>query len=232
MSQADLRGKVAACCSMPRLAFTTNMFCAVRAAQALGIKMIRRTGAYWGQSLQLLLEQLSAEVPYVLTLDYDSVFHPMDVHRLYRLMEENPEADAICGVQMGRERDTIMVVVGDENGTPRDKLWGEDVAKEIMPILSGHFGLTILRSETLAKMPKPWFLGIPDEQGSWNDGKIDDDIYFWQKLRECGLRAYQANRIPIGHAQLVITWPSLDLAPLHQFMSDYDKIGKPEGIWK
>jgi hypothetical protein len=104
--------------------------------------------------------------------------------------------------------------------------------QELLPLRSGHFGLTLLRASAFAKMPRPWFLGVPDENGGWGEGRTDDDIYFWRQWLAKGLSLCQANHVRVGHLQLVVSWPDRDLAPLHQYVSDYRANGIPDGVAK
>lgn len=228
----SLKGKVEGIYSMPRLAFTDNMFGATTTALALEINFTRRSGAFWGHSMQSVMEMFVDKVPYLLAVDYDTVFHFTDVLSLYRAMESNPQVDALNAVQIGRDRQTILMTIAGENGKPKTFIAPEDAEKDLMPVLSAHFGLTMIRTESLKKLPKPWFHSEPDKDGSWGQGRIDDDVYFWRKWRETGLNLMQANRIPVGHIQQVITWPSQHLDPVHQYLPDYQNHGKPAGVWR
>jgi hypothetical protein len=163
----DLGGIVAGCYSMPRLAFTDNMFCAVAAGQALNIDFVRHSGLFWGQSLQQLMEQ-AAESKYILTVDYDTVFHWSSVAELYRLMEANAHADAVQAMQIGRDRNGPL-------GVPENT---ELLADELMSMKSGHFGLTMIRTEALHAVPRPWFCAVPSMDGGWGEGHTDEDVYF------------------------------------------------------
>lgn len=228
----NLRGKVAACFSMPRLAFTDNMFCAMRTLAATGISAIRKSGVFWGQALQGCFELTIDTAPYILTIDYDSVFKPEDVVALYRVMEQHPEADAVCSIQSGRERTTPLMTVSGADGKNRAILDPEEMANDLLELRTGHFGLTMLRTSSLRKLGKPWFMHKPDQDGGWGDGRVDDDIYFWLKWREAGLRLFQANRIVVGHAQMVISWPDRHLETIHQYAPQWESEGKPENAWR
>jgi predicted SAM-dependent methyltransferase len=229
----SLVGKVAACFSIPRLAFSDNMFCAQRAFVALQIPAIRKSGVFWGHALQGAMEmQLATGAKYLLTVDYDTIFTTDDVLALYRLMEAHPEADAICPVQSGRDRATPLMTVADESGKAKAMLSPEEVAADLLELRTGHFGLTLIRSESLKKFPKPWFMHKPDEKGEWGDGRIDDDIYFWIEGGKHGLRLFQANRVTVGHAQLVVSWPGQSMETIHQYASEYEYEGKPEIAWR
>lgn len=223
----NLRGVVAGLISMPRLAFTDNMFCAMSVLSKLGVPIQRHSGAFWGQCLQRLMEGTCDEHKYLMTIDYDSLFSVDDVANLFRLMEENPNADAICAVQMGRDRNTALMTVVDERGKVKSRVTRDELDADLMQLASAHFGLTMIRSASLKKVALPWFLGKPGKGGRWGEDRVDDDVYFWKKWHAAGLRVYQANRVPIGHVQTVATWPSRDLRPVHQSLTEWQENGVP-----
>jgi hypothetical protein len=53
-----------------------------------------------------------------------------------------------------------------------------------------HFGCTVISTAALKRTPKPWFLGKPNDDGEWGEGRRDDDIYFWENFRKAGNRCY------------------------------------------
>lgn len=228
--------KIAAVMSMPRLAFADNMFCAIQTLAPLGIPFEKVTGAFWGQCLERVMEanvddgwHPPSGTEWILTLDYDTVFLPEHLHQLAVLMEEHPEADAICPIQYKRDENTVLFRRVDEQGnyikTPATLA---DFDGPLTRIGWGHFGLTLIRASSLLRLPHPWFDGQPDPNGRWHDpGKVDDDIYFWNKFRENGLKLYLANHVAIGHLQLVATWPGRDFAPIHQYVSEFQSKGTP-----
>ena len=59
---------------------------------------------------------------------------------------------------------------------------------------TGHFGLTLIRTDAIREMKRPFFQGIPSPNGDWGEGRVDDDI---------GLRV--ADRVHRGD-QVVVTW--------------------------
>jgi len=221
------RGDVVAIMSCPRLGFTENWF-GITTVTAMGIPFERIGGAYWGQALTLGMENAINRVNprYLLTIDYDSLFTKQDVMDLYRLAETSG-ADAVAAMQLGRERTTPLLTVKDEHGKFADKIETVKLSDDLMPVSSAHFGLTLLRTETLKKLPRPWFKHTPDEEGRWGEGRCDDDSHFWREWFKAGFTAYSANRVVIGHMQNVATWPDRQLRPVFQYLSDYCKTGKP-----
>ena len=218
--------KINAVMSMPRLAFTENLFSAMRAFIPLGINLDRGTGVFWGQVLTRMIEQYVNESDFIITCDYDTWFTKNHVQRLCQLMMEHPEVDALVPVQIKREGDNPLMGMRAENGGVRTTAKIEEFKQPLTPIGTGHFGLTIFRSEVFKKLPKPWFLPIPNSDGRWEENRIDEDIYFWNKFREVGLKAYLANEVNIGHIQLMCTMPGTpeeSFKPSHLYMSDVEK---------
>jgi hypothetical protein len=104
---------------------------------------------------------------------------------------------------------------------------------DLRPIDTAHFGLTLLRTEKLRALPKPWFMPTPDAEGRWGDGKVDEDIGFWENWRAAGNTLFLANRVAIGHMETVARWPGQDLQAIRQPMSEFNETKKPpEGVWK
>ncbi len=227
--------KVTFCLSCPRFGLTQPWMSIAEAIGSIpGAKIHSATGAYWGQCLErILTTSVDEGAEYIITLDYDTVFKPVDVATLIYLAESYPEADAIAPMQQARgwER-PLMNVTGTDGkltSTMDAKQW------QTLPIVeagSAHFGLTLLRASSLAKMPHPWFLGRPNDAGRWEDNRVDDDIAFWHKWRANGLHLYMAPRVVVGHIVEAVAWPSEDMSTRLQLGSDYAKNGKPKGVWK
>lgn len=214
--------KVVALMSTPRLGFTDNFFCVSRALTQHKINVVKYTGAFWGQCLQRSMESVINDFDVLLTIDYDSIFTEKTVEAIITLLYFSG-LDAMAPLQQKREASTVMFAPAGV--TPDDKTSVEDdwFAKPFQPVASAHFGLTALRSAALKKVPKPWFLGSANEQGEFNGGHTDEDIYFWKAWEKAGNTLGMATNVAIGHAELMITWPSRE-APdgkVHQHTTDY-----------
>ena len=229
---ADTKG-VQAILSAPRLCFTDQVTCMLDATTRLKIPARIRQGVFWGQTLTAAMNDAIADgAETIITLDYDSLFTANDVDEVLWLLQTNPQADAICAMQMGRDRTALLL-----SGIADERRRGDYVESvvfhdDLMKIGTGHFGLTAIRVSSLLKLEKPWFLHHPDAEGGWGEGRVDEDIHFWKAFEKAGNALYQANRIPIGHLQLVATWPDANFQPIHQLLIDYRKDGKPAGVWK
>lgn len=221
--------------SAPRLTFTDSAACVLSVVTRMGVPTIVGQGAFWSHSLSdVMQDAIGRGAQYILTVDYDTIFTLDDVKTLCNLMLDHPEVDAVCGLQMKRNCDKVLLAV-DEPPQPGEQVVRVDVERfeqDLMRLGSGHFGLTLFRVSALRKLSKPWFLECPDEHGEWGPKKTDPDIYFWREWQKAGLTLFQANRVVLGHLQLLVTWPDQQMKPIHQYLPDYRSNGKPEEVWQ
>jgi len=196
----------------------------------MGVNVRKHSGAYWEQSLSLMLYQAVEEnYDYALTVDYDTVFRPSDVRYMLHLIVNEPSAAAVFPVQYRREADQLLVGLdGHDDG----KATVKDLEPHLVPASLGHFGLTLIRVSALKQIPHPWLQSMPNRDGVWGPGKLDADIAFWHKLKAAGLKAFCATRVVVGHMQQMITWPGENYQPVHQYAGKYfgDGDAPPEVI--
>lgn len=223
--------KIECAMSVPRLGFMDAFFVWAESLLPLGIRPSRYSGAFWGQCLERVMTDMSERADYILTVDYDSLFRRDDVDELIRLAVEYPEADAISSMQMSRQSHLPLMTIKDQSGKVTGVIPRETFRQPLVPAATAHFGLTLIRVESLKRMPHPWFLGVPDENGTWGEKKVDDDTHFWLKWGEIGNTLYVAPRVVIGHLELMATWPDQNCKPIFQHPSDYQKNGPPSGVW-
>jgi hypothetical protein len=234
-SRVDVR--VEAVLSVPRLGFNDNFFTWAQALMPLGIRPTKVTGAFWGQCLQRVLEQFVDEAEYLLTIDYDTFFTQADVEHLLALAMTF-QCDAITGLQTKREDGRPMLTMLDtldnppqEGNTEVPRSW---FSAPVQQVDSAHFGCTFISTAALKRLPKPWFQGLPNEQGEWGDGRIDDDIFFWRQWKKAGNRLFVSPRVILGHGEYMVTWPGESLGkPVHQHATDFcTHMTPPEGVWR
>ena len=221
---------IVAMCSCPRVGFLDFMGQSIAAFARNNVEYRNLYGVFWGQVLSNgMQEALEGGYEYIITTDYDSIFTQETVAQLIRLAEQNPHADAICTMQMGR---FSGLLVSTEGGyITRDELDNQALAQ----VATGHFGLTIFRTSALKTLKKPWFWCTPDSDNEWKrnaDGKQDDDIFFWNNFRNDGKKLFLAPRLVIGHLELLIKWPSTDLDGIYETTGDYYKSGPPSDVWR
>lgn len=226
--------KISAAMSVPRLGFMDMFGAAFEALPALHIPMRRYTGAFWSQCIERVIEEtLEQDQPdAVLTIDYDTVFTRSDVAQLIQLMCCYPEADAIAALQSGRGKTEPLFTVQAEGGENRRHMHLGEFAGDLTAVSTAHFGLTLIRADKFASLPRPWFIDVPDENGRWGPGRTDADINFWRQWRAAGNGLFIANRVPVGHLELQVLWPGQDLGVITQPVSEWRKSGKPSEAWK
>jgi hypothetical protein len=229
---AELRRELIAVYSIPRLAPTEVLLDTVKAVGKLGIRVIPRGGVFWGQALTRACQQAIDEgASAILTIDYDTPHEVEDILKLYAMLKARPDADAICALQMRRNSRETLISARGANGEMSPTLSGTMFADQLVRVAGGNFGLTIIRASSLARLPKPWFIPIPDKNGEWGDGHVDEDVNFWRKWEAAGFTLFCAQDVAVAHMEWMRTWPGRHLQPIYQSMADYEMNGKPSAVW-
>lgn len=230
--EAEVR--VAALMSTPRLGFTDNFFCVSQALAPHGIAPIKHTGAFFGQCLQRSMETVIDDHDVILTIDYDTIFTAKTVEALLTLLMHSG-MDAIAPLQTKREANTVMFALPGVSADEKTEVEGDWFGKVVQPVETAHFGCTFIRTAAIKKMPKPWFLAEANAEGTFTGGHIDEDIYFWKKFAASGNRLGIATQISVGHAELMITWPSREVegGKVQQHTTEFWNGGRnpPKGAW-
>ncbi len=220
--------------SAPRLGFMDNFFSAMAALNPMRIPLQRFFGAYWEQGIERVItgaiEQHRPE--WILTLDYDSVFTLNDVQSLLMAAVNHPEADAIAALQVHRREPRPLMTMEHQPEDNVVRLERAQLRQELLKIGTAHFGLTLLKVSKLNGLERPWFRSVPDENNQWGERKIDADIAFWKGWQAAGNSLYLANRVPIGHLEMMIRWPGREMRPILQEPGEFWESGAPEGIWR
>ena len=226
--------KVAAVMSMPRLGFTDNFFCVSSALTPHGISPVKVTGAYWGQSLQRAIESVVEDADWVLTIDYDTIFSAKTVEALMTLAMWSG-MDALAPLQVKREANAVMFALPGSTPDEQTQVSDDWFKKPVQPVETAHFGLTLIRASALRATPKPWFVETANDEGTFTGGHMDADIHFWKQFRKSGHKLGLATHVSVGHAELMITWPSRQVADCKvlQHTTDYWAHGQkaPEKAW-
>lgn len=226
--------RVAAVMSCPRLGFTDNFFCIGQALAPHGIAPIKVTGAFWGVCLQNVFEDVIDTSDAILVFDYDTVFTAKTVEALLALMLHSG-VDAIAPLQTKREANTVMFAMAGSNVEEKTTVESDWFAKPVQQVETAHFGCTFLRTEALKRVAKPWFLGKPNDDGGWRGGHVDEDLMFWKRWAEAGNTLGIATHVSVGHAELMITWPSRSspAGKVQQHTTDFWTNGQTpaEGAW-
>jgi len=206
--------KVRAVVGMPRIGWNDSWQSIIDAMKPFNIPIETHQGCFWAQNLQKALERAERDgIDWVITLDYDSVILPMHVARLMEIMGTHPEIDACAALQMRRGQETALL----SNGTTEQEIG------DLRPIKvnTAHFGLTIIRTECLKSIAKPWFIDVPDNAGGFGGEHVDADINFWLKWKAAGKSIYVAPDVRIGHLELLVSEFDDDMKPRHFHVSDW-----------
>lgn len=234
VGQCEAEVRVAAMMSCPRLGFTDNYFSISAALAPHGISPIKFTGAFWDQSMTKTMEQVLEKNDVVLTFDYDSLFTPRTPEALLALLMHSGY-DAIAPLQTKRESNSVMFAPPGVDAEKQTEITDEWFSKPVQPAGTAHFGCTLIRTEAIKKMKKPWFCAKPSPNGDWNGGHTDADIAFWRGFTSVGNKLGIATNVSIGHAELMITWPSRSTAAgsVQQHTTQYWNDGQkpPEEAW-
>lgn len=230
----QVTAKVVAIGSVPRLGWQAHFGVLWRALNTdeYSIPFWKFGGAFWEQGLTKGLEKAIDEgVDYVLAVDYDTICEPQDVKELITLAAMYDEADVIIPWQVRRGGDgRYLFTIADAHGNARREAAADEFERDLTPITTGHFGLTLIKTAILKKMTHPWLMSVPNpENGRWDEKRMDADIYFWKKLHEAGGRAFIANNVRVGHIEEEITWVDRDFEVFRQTFTDFNLNGKPKG---
>jgi hypothetical protein len=116
-------------------------------------------------------------------------------------------------MQMRRGQKTML---GTRDGQKMASWDGYPIALD-----TAHFGLTVIDLSKLANVAKPWFFCKPDENGEWDENKIDSDVWFWRQWRSAGNTIHMDPETRIGHLEEVIAVHDDDLQPKHIYPADW-----------
>ncbi len=195
----------------------TMIFSAFNAA---GIPLKNSGGVFYGQNMQLMLEKaLSDEIDIVVTVDWDSIFSVKQLNAIIENAVSDNSIDALAALQSRRGMANPLFSIDTSKATG-DVIEVKFEGKPLQ-VKTAHFGLTVIKVAKLKDVPKPWFFSQPGESGSWDDKRIDDDIWFWKQWEKAGNSVYIDSSISIGHMEEFVT--CYDETGSHQVMypSDY-----------
>jgi predicted SAM-dependent methyltransferase len=218
--EKDRAVKMKAVMSVPRWGandcWATNM----QALRTFGIAMDTYTGAYWDQGLHKLLQNcIDADLEWVLTLDYDTMFTADHLRQMFAIFESRSDIDALAAFQARRGDYEPLGKVFD--GELRSEAQRQTAAGMPAQVDTAHFGMTLLRVEALTKVPKPWFKGDPGDDGNWGEDRIDSDIWFWHQWKKAGNTLFLAPTVRVGHLEVLVSVYDEQLRLSHMRVADW-----------
>lgn len=181
---------------LPRSTNAFTLWHAQQTLATLGLRLAINQGAFWGQCMQDDFEHAVREgFTFILAIDSDSLFTEEHVKRMCQLMATNRHWDALSALQPKRGNRTPLAWHPTKSH--------EDASKPFQ-CQTAHFGLTLIRCESLKDIPLPWFWSTPNENNQWSDGKLNDDTYFWMKWNQYGKSCWVDPLTSIGHSEEVV----------------------------
>ena len=157
----------------------------------------------------------------LITVDFDTYATPDDAKKLIQLLYQNPQYDCVVSNQV--RRGPYQEILATFLGQP-------DFSQALVPIFTGHFGLTVFRRRVFDELRRPWFLSTPAADGGWGEGRTDADIYFWQRFADQGFKAALATQVVVGHGDEGVCWPKIEngkIVKVWQSLSDWTINRKP-----
>ena len=191
--------KVRAVITMPRHGPTAYYGCAMTAFNRLQCPVHIASGVFrYEQGMQTLFEQcVDADINWIITTDYDTLFDEEDIRALFGAIACNPHVTAVAALQKRRLTNQALLYTGESRTA---------ITGDLIEVKHAHFGLTLIDARNLRDLPKPWFRSIPDDEGSYGDGRCDPDVYFWRAWREAGNNVYIHPGVRIGHLEEMVTF--------------------------
>ena len=207
--------KIAAYMTLPRYEAVASRSIAENSLRKLGIGLATSQGVFWGQCMQRMFnDAIEQGVDWILSLDSDSLFTEKHLSALFDEFAKHPEADAMAALQCRRGKKFPLMTVEGSTGMQVANL-------EPIKATTAHFGLTLIRVESLKQVPKPWFFCQPDADGDYEDGRMDDDIWFWHQWKEAGKSVYVAPSVSIGHLEEMVAMFDEHLQPQHKYVTEW-----------
>ena len=148
---------------------------------------------------QIFQQGLEYGCSHILIVDDDQAFRP---NALNLLLEH--DVDIVSGLYFGRAwpHKPLIFDLADEEGACRYyKMNG--MTKRLVPIVAAGFGFLLIKTEILNKIEKPWV-----RLGELNPQEWCDDIGFFKRVREAGIKSYCDLECKIGHIGSMIVWPT------------------------
>lgn len=213
---AEKKIRIAALMTAPRYESVWARSNIERALNQCGIPLAVSGGVFYGQCMQRMFNDVvSQNADYILTVDFDSIFTKHHLDRLLGYIVNRDDIDAITAVQPKRGTGTILATRGKEE----DLVWDGNPIQ----VKSAHFGLTVIRVESLKKVAKPYFLGVADSDGEWITDKVDDDVWFWKQWDKAGNTLYIDPGCRLGHLEEVVTVFDENMELQHIYPNDWEK---------
>ena len=211
--------KVQAIMTAPRYENTWCRTVIESALRQLKVPLNVALGVFYGQNMQRMMNDAIDKVDYLVTIDFDTAFTADQLHRLISISAQE-RLDALCGMQIKRG---VKNMLGFKAGATSAKWDGYPIQLD-----AAHFGLTVISTESLRKVAKPWFFCQPDEDGDWGEGRIDSDVWFWKQWKDAGNKLFMDPGVRLGHMEEMIVIHDENMEPQHLYPKDWEKMMQDE----
>ncbi len=136
---------------------------------------------------------------HILFVDDDMAYQP---DLLMKLLDN--DLDIVSGLYLSRAypHEPFAFDVADEDGAcqPMYLVGGEP---RIVPIVAAGFGFLLVKTSIFTKLEKPYV-----RLGELNNEEWCDDIGFFKRVREAGIKSYVDTTVCVGHMGTMIVWPN------------------------
>ena len=211
--------KVGAYLTLPRYEAVAARTIIQEALKPHRLDLTTTQGVFWGQCMQRMFQDaVDKGLDWILSLDSDSLFTADHVKRLMAIMASNPHIDALAALQCRRGGKYPLMTTGTGVNDEHIQVDGSPIK-----VTTAHFGLTLIRVESLKQVQKPWFWSQHDDAGNWSDDKLDDDIWFWHQWRKAGKTIYVAPSVSIGHLEETVAMFDENLQARHIYVHEWRK---------
>lgn len=216
---AQMELKLGAYLTLPRYEAVVARSQIESALRPLGINLVTSQGVFWGQCMQRMFQSaVDKGLDWILSIDSDSLFTTQHISKLMDVFASNPHIDALAALQCRRGCPFPLMTTGRHEEGDVIETNGEPIK-----VATAHFGLTLIRVDALKQVQKPWFWAKPEENGDWEDGRMDDDIFFWHQWRLAGKNIYVTPSVSIGHLEETVAAFDKDMKPVHMYVRDWRK---------
>ncbi len=214
--------KVAAVMTAPRYECTWARNIIQRGLKALDLPLLVSGGVYYGQCMQKMLTDLQDLADVIVTVDGDTIFTSSQLQRLLNIAAQESDVDAITGMQVRRGKKTILGTAHGGVMVGEDEKRVEVDSRGLFQAKTAHFGLTVIKTASLKRTPKPWFWSQPDSNGEWSDNKTDDDVWFWLQWERAGNKVWIDSETNLGHLEEMIVIHDENRDPIHIYPSQWE----------
>jgi hypothetical protein len=217
--------KVAAIMTAPRFEITYCRNIIQRALDTLNIPLTVSGGVFYGQCMQKMLTTLcDSDCEYAVTVDFDSLFTSQQLLRLLSIIKQEPDVDAIAGVQVRRGKPTMLGTChgGEMVGEDEKRVTVDD--RGLLKAKTAHFGLTVIDLAKLRSVPKPWFYATPNADGEWEGDKTDDDVHFWLQWERVGNSIYLDPGVKLGHMEEMVAIHDHSMQATHIYPKQWEEL--------